>query len=125
MYAVVASGGKQLRVTPGDSVQVELLDGEVGDSVRLDRVLLVSGEDGPARVGTPHVDGVSVVGTILPSDIARTALDFISTITSPGTNSSVMLSRSAGLAPPGRGCPTESTYVEEFRKSPAQARTSM
>ncbi len=64
MYAVVASGGKQIRVTPGELVRVEQLDGEVGDSVRLDAVLLVAGEDGAARVGAPHLDGVAVVGTI-------------------------------------------------------------
>jgi large subunit ribosomal protein L21 len=63
MYAVVATGGKQVRVSPGDSVRVELLEGEVGDAVRLDQVLLVGGE-GEARVGAPHVDGAAVVGTI-------------------------------------------------------------
>jgi len=64
MYAVVATGGKQVRVSPGDSVRVELLDGSVGDSVRLDQVLLVSSDDGKARIGAPHVEGAAVVGTI-------------------------------------------------------------
>lgn len=64
MYAVVASGGKQVRVSPGDSVRVEKLDGAVGDHISFDRVLLVAGEDGEARVGTPTVEGVQVSGTI-------------------------------------------------------------
>ena len=61
MYAVVRSGGKQVRVAPGDSVRVEKLAGEVGDSIELDDVLLVAGEDGDEpRIGTPLVDGAKV-----------------------------------------------------------------
>ena len=45
MYAVVETGGKQIRVQPGDSVKVERLDGEVGDSLELEDVrLIVDGE---------------------------------------------------------------------------------
>ena len=63
MYAVVRTGGKQVRVTPGGSVRVEKLPGAVGESVELDQVLLVGGE-GETRVGTPLVEGVKIVGTI-------------------------------------------------------------
>ena len=63
MYAVVRTGGKQLRVTPGHAVRVEKLPGAVGESIELDQVLLVGGE-GETRVGTPLVEGVKVVGTI-------------------------------------------------------------
>ena len=63
MYAVVRSGGKQIRVAPGDSVWVDRLAGEVGAKVELPEVLLVSG-DGEPRVGTPTVEGAKVVGTI-------------------------------------------------------------
>ena len=63
MYAVVRSGGKQIRVAPGDSVWVESLTGEIGTTVELPEVLLISGE-GESRVGTPVVDGAKVVGTI-------------------------------------------------------------
>ena len=63
MYAVVRSGGKQIRVAPGDSVWVERLAGEVGSTVELPEVLLISG-DGEAKVGTPTVAGAKVVGTI-------------------------------------------------------------
>jgi large subunit ribosomal protein L21 len=63
MYAVVRTGGKQYRVEPGTAFRVEKLAGDVGDSVTLDEVLLV-GEDGGAKIGTPLVDGAKVSGTI-------------------------------------------------------------
>ena len=63
MYAVVRTGGKQLRVEPGAAVRVEKLAGSVGDRVELDEVLLVGAEDG-AKIGTPLVAGAKVVGTI-------------------------------------------------------------
>ncbi|UCE85567.1 MAG: 50S ribosomal protein L21 [Deltaproteobacteria bacterium] len=63
MYAVVRTGGKQLRVRPGDSVRVEKLDGAVGKQVELSDVLLIGGE-GDRRIGTPRVDGARVIGTI-------------------------------------------------------------
>jgi large subunit ribosomal protein L21 len=63
MYAVVRSGGKQLRVSPGDLVRVERIAGSVGDRVELAEVLLVAGEGEP-RVGRPLVPGARVLATI-------------------------------------------------------------
>ena len=63
MYAVVRSGGKQYRVSPGGSVRVEKLAGEVGSKITLDEVLMIGGE-GDVKIGTPTVDGASVSGTI-------------------------------------------------------------
>ncbi len=63
MYAVVKTGGKQVRVSPGLAVRVEKLGGEVGDTVSFDEVLLVGG-DGETKVGQPLVEGASVVGKI-------------------------------------------------------------
>ena len=63
MYAVVRTGGKQYRVAPGDILEVEKLPGNVGDSVVLDDVLLVSGDDG-VNIGQPNVDGASVTARI-------------------------------------------------------------
>ncbi len=63
MYAVVRTGGKQVRVSPGDAVWIEKLSGQVGDTVELDEVLLIGG-DGETRVGAPRVDGAKVVATI-------------------------------------------------------------
>ncbi len=67
MYAIIRTGGKQYRVNPGDVVRVERLEGEVGSTVTLDDVLLVAG-DGEARVGSPRLAGVSVVGTVVGQD---------------------------------------------------------
>jgi large subunit ribosomal protein L21 len=63
MYAVIRTGGKQHRVSPGDAVRVEKLAGGVGDSIELDEVLLIGGE-GESRVGAPLIAGAKVVGTI-------------------------------------------------------------
>jgi large subunit ribosomal protein L21 len=63
MYAVVRTGGKQVRVAPGDAVWVERLPGEIGATIELGEVLLVGGE-GATRVGTPVVAGARVVATI-------------------------------------------------------------
>ena len=64
MYAVVRTGGKQYRVSPGSSVRVEKLDGDVGSPVTLEEVLMIGGE-GDVKIGTPVVDGASVAGTIV------------------------------------------------------------
>lgn len=63
MYAVVRTGGKQLRVAPGQAIRVEKLEGAVGDTIELDEVLLV-GDEGEPRIGMPLVEGAKVVGTI-------------------------------------------------------------
>ena len=63
MYAVIRTGGKQYRVAAGDVVEVEKLDGAVGESITLEDVLLVSNGDA-VQVGTPRVDGASVTAKI-------------------------------------------------------------
>jgi large subunit ribosomal protein L21 len=63
MYAVVKTGGKQYRVSPGDTIDVEKLPYEVGEQVELDEVLLVA--NGPqAKIGQPMVDGARVKATV-------------------------------------------------------------
>ncbi|HSR66366.1 MAG TPA: 50S ribosomal protein L21 [Acidobacteriota bacterium] len=62
MYAIIRTGGKQYRVSEGDSIKVEKLDGEVGDSVDFEEVLMVGGDDG-VQVGAPTLKG-KVSGTI-------------------------------------------------------------
>ncbi len=63
MYAVLHTGGKQFKVSKGDVIQVEKLDGEVGSSIRLDKVLLV-GEGDKVQVGAPFIDGCVVTGEV-------------------------------------------------------------
>lgn len=59
MYAVIATGGKQYRVQPGDTVRVEKLEGEPGKTIEFTEVLLIAdGEN--VRVGAPHVAGARV-----------------------------------------------------------------
>ena len=59
MYAVIESGGKQHRVELGSEIQVDRLDVQPGDSITLDRVLLVADGD-DAAIGRPVVDGATV-----------------------------------------------------------------
>lgn len=63
MYAVIRTGGKQYRVAAGDILEVEKLDGNVGDTISLDDVLLVANGDS-VTVGQPTVDGAAVSATI-------------------------------------------------------------
>ena len=64
MYAVVKTGGKQYRITPGEKLKVEQLTAEVGAEVVLDQVLMV-GEGDSVRVGQPMVAGAAVKATVL------------------------------------------------------------
>jgi large subunit ribosomal protein L21 len=64
MYAVIKTGGKQYKVSEGEVLSFEKIEGEKGDTVSFDEVLLVSG-DGDVRVGTPFVEGAKVVGEIV------------------------------------------------------------
>ncbi len=64
MYAVIETGGTQYRVEVGTELEVELLDVEPGQSITLDRVLLVADGD-EAAVGTPVVDGAAVEAEVV------------------------------------------------------------
>lgn len=64
MYAIIETGGKQLRVAEGDVIRTDLIDQEVGATVTFDRVVLSS--DGSAvSIGSPVVNGAVVSGTVL------------------------------------------------------------
>jgi large subunit ribosomal protein L21 len=62
-YAIIETGGKQYRVSVGDSVAVERLPSESGADVTIDRVLLLGG-NGATRVGTPTVPGATVTARV-------------------------------------------------------------
>jgi large subunit ribosomal protein L21 len=64
VYAVVETGSKQYRVTPGMTIDVELLPAEAGSDVELERVLMIGGEGAEVRIGTPVVEGARVVATV-------------------------------------------------------------
>ncbi len=63
MYAVIQTGGKQYKVTPGEELRVEKLDGKAGDEVYFDNVLLVS-KEGELIVGRPVLENARVVAKI-------------------------------------------------------------
>ena len=63
MYAVVTTGGRQYRVSPGDTIDVEKLTGTVGDTVALTNVQLV-GQGAEVTIGVPDVAGVRVEAQI-------------------------------------------------------------
>ena len=63
MYAVVKTGGKQYKVSEGDFLKVEKLEGTVGDTVELSEVLMVGGDT--VKIGTPLVPSATVVGKIV------------------------------------------------------------
>ena len=63
MYAVIESGGKQYRVSPGDVIQIEKLDAPEGQTVDFNQVLLVSDEQG-VRIGTPVLSGATVTAKV-------------------------------------------------------------
>jgi len=62
IYAIIETGGKQYKVSPGQTIDVERLDVAEGDTVELDRVLLIADGDKVA-VGTPTVNGAKVIAT--------------------------------------------------------------
>lgn len=63
MYAVVETGGKQYKVSTGETIEVEKMPLKVGQKVELDRVLLVSDEN-KVKVGNPNVEGAKVMATV-------------------------------------------------------------
>ena len=70
MYAVVESGGKQYRVTVGQTIDVEKVSAAPGENITLDKVLLV-GEGDTVKVGQPTVENAAVSATVLQHGLKR------------------------------------------------------
>lgn len=64
MYAVIETGGKQYRVSPGETIRVEKINGEVGSQVEFDSVLMIGGGE-KAIIGRPQIQGACVTGEIV------------------------------------------------------------
>ena len=62
IYAIIETGGKQYKVSPGQTIDVDRLDIAEGSTVELDKVLLIADGD-KVTVGTPIVDGAKVIAT--------------------------------------------------------------
>ena len=74
MYAVVKTGGKQYRVTAGDIIEVEKLEANAGDTVKLDQILSLSGDK--LLIGTPLVVGAVVEAQVLGQEKADKVIIF-------------------------------------------------
>ncbi len=64
MYAIVKSGGKQYRVAPGDTIEVERLPNAIGDEIKLGDVLMVE-QDGNVSTGKPFISGAHVLAKVV------------------------------------------------------------
>ena len=62
MYAIIETGGKQVKVEEGQAIYIEKLNVEAGETVTFDKVLMVGGEN--VKVGSPTVEGATVTGTV-------------------------------------------------------------
>lgn len=74
MYAVIKTGGKQYRVSEGDLLRVEKLDGDVGAELELGEVLMIGGDK--LDVGKPLVQGAKVTAEIVAQDRAKKIIVF-------------------------------------------------
>jgi len=75
MFAVMKTGGKQYKVAADDVVKIERLEGEAGDTVSFENVLMVGGDDG-VTVGAPFVEGATVVGEVVDQGRGRKIIIF-------------------------------------------------
>jgi len=75
VYAIVETGGKQQKAVPGETLKIERLEAKVGETVKLDRVMLVSRE-GQVSLGRPYIDGASVTATVTAQDRGPKVLIF-------------------------------------------------
>ena len=62
MYAIIETGGKQIKVEAGKEIYVEKVNAEAGDTVTFDKVLFVGGDD--TKVGVPFVEGATVTAKV-------------------------------------------------------------
>jgi large subunit ribosomal protein L21 len=74
MYAVIKTGGKQYKVSEGDLLKVEKIDGAVGETVEIDQVLMVGGAE--VKIGTPLVPGAKVKAQIVAQEKDKKILVF-------------------------------------------------
>ena len=74
MFAVIETGGKQVKVAVGETIYVEKLDLNEGDEVVFDKVLFVDGDS--AKVGAPYIEGAKVTGKVLKQGKEAKVLDF-------------------------------------------------
>ena len=62
MYAIIETGGKQIKVAAGEAIYIEKLNAEADETVTFDKVLFVGGEN--VKVGAPFVEGATVTAKV-------------------------------------------------------------
>ncbi len=70
MYAVIETGGKQYKVSPGEVIEVERLPDRTGEPIEFEQVLLYSSDD-DVRCGRPTLDGVRVIGSVVAHSLGH------------------------------------------------------
>ncbi|MGM9968328.1 MULTISPECIES: 50S ribosomal protein L21 [unclassified Rummeliibacillus] len=74
MYAIIETGGKQVKVEAGQEIYVEKINAEAGETVTFDKVLFVGGED--VKVGAPFVEGATVTAKVEKQGRAKKVVVF-------------------------------------------------
>jgi len=64
VFAIIESGGRQVKVTPGSIIEVDRIDAQPGDEVSIDRVLFLEKDGGEIFAGAPFVANVKVLGVV-------------------------------------------------------------
>ena len=64
MFAIIQSGGRQVKVSPGDVISVDRFSATKGDEVTIDQVLVVEKDGGEVLAGAPYVANVKIVGVV-------------------------------------------------------------
>ena len=64
MFAIIQSGGRQVKVTPGAVIEVDRFDAKAGDEVSIEQVLFLEKDGGEVLAGAPYVANVKVVGVV-------------------------------------------------------------
>ena len=74
MYAIIETGGKQIKVEQGQEIYIEKLDANADEVVTFDKVLFVGGED--VKVGAPFVEGATVTAKVVKNGKAKKIIVF-------------------------------------------------
>ncbi|ARJ37809.1 50S ribosomal protein L21 [Sporosarcina sp. P26b] len=74
MYAIIETGGKQIKVEAGQEIFIEKIAGEADEVVTFDKVLMVGGDD--VKVGAPFVEGATVTGKVVKQGRAKKIVVF-------------------------------------------------
>ena len=75
MYAIIETGGKQLKVEAGQEIYVEKLDVEAGETYTFDKVLFVGGDE--TKIGAPYVEGATVSAKVEKHGKEKESSDYI------------------------------------------------